>query len=68
MSVGSGGTEYPTDGADEGDGPGWDLDPEDESGAVVAAVGRQIKLWREAAELRPAELETAHAPPSRCVT
>ncbi|WP_328621657.1 helix-turn-helix domain-containing protein [Streptomyces sp. NBC_00354] len=29
----------------------WALDPEDESGAVVAAVGRQLKMWREAAGL-----------------
>ncbi|SBV03521.1 Helix-turn-helix domain-containing protein [Streptomyces sp. Ncost-T6T-1] len=29
---------------------------EDDSGAVIAAVGRQIKLWREAAGLRAAEL------------
>ncbi|WP_106977272.1 helix-turn-helix domain-containing protein [Streptomyces sp. NRRL S-244] len=29
----------------------WALDPEDESGAVVAAVGRQVKIWREAAGL-----------------
>lgn len=36
--------------------PGWELDPEDESGAaVVAAVGRQVKLWREARGLRAAE-------------
>ncbi|PZT72112.1 MULTISPECIES: helix-turn-helix domain-containing protein [unclassified Streptomyces] len=35
---------------------GWDVDPEDESGvAVVAAVGRQLKAWREAAGLRAAE-------------
>ncbi|MFI8260269.1 MULTISPECIES: helix-turn-helix domain-containing protein [unclassified Streptomyces] len=27
----------------------WALDPEDESGAVVAAVGRQLRIWREAA-------------------
>ncbi|MEU9118762.1 helix-turn-helix transcriptional regulator [Streptomyces sp. NPDC048506] len=40
------------DGADEA---GWDLDPDDESRAVVEAVGRQLKLWREAAGLRPAE-------------
>lgn len=32
---------------------------EDDSGAVIAAVGRQIKLWREAAGLRAAELGTA---------
>lgn len=38
------------------DEPGWDVEPEDDSGAVIAAVGRQIRLWREAAGLRPAEL------------
>ncbi|MCM2412308.1 helix-turn-helix transcriptional regulator [Streptomyces sp. RKAG290] len=38
------------------DGPEWDVEPEDESGAVIAAVGRQIRLWREAAGLRAAEL------------
>ncbi|WP_228993314.1 helix-turn-helix transcriptional regulator [Streptomyces sp. DH8] len=32
---------------------------EDDSGAVIAAVGRQIKLWREAAGLRAAELGAA---------
>ncbi|MFI6148855.1 helix-turn-helix domain-containing protein [Streptomyces sp. NPDC051109] len=37
-----------TEGADESS---WALDPEDESGAVVAAVGRQLKMWREAAGL-----------------
>lgn len=38
------------------DEPGWEVDPEDESGAaVVAAVGRQIKLWRETKGLRAAE-------------
>ncbi|MET9883808.1 helix-turn-helix transcriptional regulator [Streptomyces sp. NPDC006430] len=35
-----------TEGADESS---WALDPEDESGAVVAVVGRQLKMWREAA-------------------
>ncbi|MEV6563211.1 helix-turn-helix domain-containing protein [Streptomyces kronopolitis] len=40
------------DGADEA---GWDLDPEDESRAVVEAVGRQLKLWRQAKGMRPAE-------------
>ncbi|WP_371643368.1 helix-turn-helix domain-containing protein [Streptomyces sp. NBC_00597] len=34
------------EGADESS---WALDPEDESVAVVAAVGRQLKMWREAA-------------------
>ncbi|MFI2348848.1 helix-turn-helix domain-containing protein [Streptomyces sp. NPDC019443] len=33
----------------------WD----DESGAVLRAVGRQLKVWREAAGLRQAELGTA---------
>ncbi|MBI0380017.1 helix-turn-helix domain-containing protein [Streptomyces albiflaviniger] len=32
---------------------------EDDSGAVLRAVGRQIKLWREAAGLRQAELGAA---------
>lgn len=41
-------------GADE---PGEDVEwDDDDSGAVVAAVGRQIRLWREAAGLRAAEL------------
>ncbi|MEE4488761.1 helix-turn-helix domain-containing protein [Streptomyces sp. BE230] len=38
------------------DGSEWDVEPEDDSGAVIAAVGRQIRLWREAAGLRAAEL------------
>ncbi|MFE5629113.1 helix-turn-helix domain-containing protein [Streptomyces sp. NPDC056470] len=39
------------------DEPGWEVDPDDESGAaVVAAVGRQIRKWREAKGLRAAEL------------
>ncbi|MEV2251035.1 helix-turn-helix transcriptional regulator [Streptomyces sp. NPDC050147] len=44
-----------TDSTDE---PGWDVDPEDESGTVVA-VGRQIRLWREAAGLGAAEFGRA---------
>uniref|UniRef100_A0AAU2V8E5 Helix-turn-helix domain-containing protein n=1 Tax=Streptomyces sp. NBC_00003 TaxID=2903608 RepID=A0AAU2V8E5_9ACTN len=44
----------------EADEPGWEVDPDDESGAaVVAAVGRQLKVWREAAGLRAAELGAA---------
>ncbi|MEU2578559.1 helix-turn-helix domain-containing protein [Streptomyces anulatus] len=51
------GTESGNGGVDE---PGWDVDPDDESGAaVVAAVGRQIKTWREAAGLRAGELGSA---------
>ncbi|WP_329118192.1 helix-turn-helix domain-containing protein [Streptomyces sp. NBC_01465] len=42
------------------DEPGWEVDPDDESGAaVVAAVGRQLKLWREAAGMRAAEFGAA---------
>ncbi|MCF3177056.1 helix-turn-helix domain-containing protein [Streptomyces sioyaensis] len=44
------------DGADEA---GWDVDPEDETQAVVEAVGRQLKLWRKAAGLRPADFGAA---------
>lgn len=36
-----------------------DIDPADDSSAVMAAVGRQIKLWREAAGMRAAELGAA---------
>ncbi|MFI8814366.1 MULTISPECIES: helix-turn-helix domain-containing protein [unclassified Streptomyces] len=57
MSVVGDGTEHGNGGADE---PGWDVDPDDESGvAVVAAVGRQIKAWREAAGMRACELGAA---------
>ncbi|MFD7335233.1 helix-turn-helix domain-containing protein [Streptomyces violascens] len=52
------GSENPRGG--EADEPGWEVDPDDESGAaVVAAVGRQLKVWREAAGLRAAELGAA---------
>ncbi|THA69174.1 XRE family transcriptional regulator [Streptomyces sp. A0958] len=34
----------------------WGPEPEDDSQAVVAAVGRQIRIWREAAGLRAAQL------------
>ncbi|MFJ3123528.1 helix-turn-helix domain-containing protein [Streptomyces sp. NPDC086993] len=57
MSVDETGTEHGDAGADE---PGWDVDPDDESGAaVVAAVGRQLKAWREAAGLRAGEFGAA---------
>jgi len=57
MSVDEIGAHWQPDaGADE---PGWDVDPDDESGvAVVAAVGRQIRAWREAAGLTAAEFGT----------
>ncbi|MEU6298198.1 helix-turn-helix domain-containing protein [Streptomyces erythrochromogenes] len=46
-----------SDGTEE---PGWDVDPEDEQGAaVVAALGRQLRAWREAADLRPADFGAA---------
>ncbi|MBT2469410.1 helix-turn-helix domain-containing protein [Streptomyces sp. ISL-66] len=46
-----------SDGTEE---PGWDVDPEDEQGAaVVAALGRQLKAWREAAGMRAAEFGAA---------
>ncbi len=44
-------------GADE---PGWEVDPDDEWGvAVIATVGRQLKLRREAVGMRAAEFGTA---------
>lgn len=52
MSVDAEGTET--------DEPGWEVDPDDESGAaVVATVGRQLRLRREAAGLRAAEFAQA---------
>ncbi|MBT1098611.1 helix-turn-helix transcriptional regulator [Streptomyces sp. Tu10] len=57
MSVVGDGTERGDGGADE---PGWEVDPDDESGvAVVTAVGRQIKAWREAAGMRAGEFGAA---------
>ncbi|MBK6033585.1 transcriptional regulator, partial [Streptomyces sp. MBT59] len=54
MSMVDDGTGRGNEAVDE---PGWEVDPDDESGAaVVAAVGRQIKTWREAAGLRAGEL------------
>ncbi|MGV9990459.1 helix-turn-helix domain-containing protein [Streptomyces sp. NPDC003374] len=44
----------------EADEPGWEVDPDDDWGiAVVATVGRQLKLRREAAGLRAAEFGLA---------
>ncbi|WP_030568753.1 helix-turn-helix domain-containing protein [Streptomyces aureocirculatus] len=45
-------SERADDTAGEMDEPGWDVDPEDEIASVVEALGRQQKLWREAAGLR----------------
>ncbi|MEW2137196.1 helix-turn-helix transcriptional regulator [Streptomyces sp. NPDC005409] len=50
MSVDSDGTED----------AGWDVDPEDEQGvAVLAALGRQLRAWREEAGIRAADFGTA---------
>jgi transcriptional regulator with XRE-family HTH domain len=44
----------------EADEPGWEVDPEDEWGvAVVATVGRQLKLRREAVGMRAGEFGKA---------
>ncbi|MFD8153927.1 helix-turn-helix domain-containing protein [Streptomyces sp. NPDC059720] len=44
----------------EGDEPGWEVDPDDEWGiAVIATVGRQLKLRREGVGMRAAEFGTA---------
>lgn len=53
---GGGRRDCATDGAD---GSRWDAGLEDDSGAVMRAVGRQLKLWREAAGLTQSELGTA---------
>ncbi|MFD8980448.1 helix-turn-helix domain-containing protein [Streptomyces sp. NPDC059564] len=50
MSVDSDGTED----------AGWEIDPEDEQGAaVLAALSRQLKAWREAAGMRVADFGMA---------
>lgn len=44
----------------EEDEPGWEVDPDDEWGvAVIATVGRQLKLWREAVGMRAADFGKA---------
>ncbi|WP_405830061.1 helix-turn-helix domain-containing protein [Streptomyces sp. NBC_01176] len=44
----------------EADEPGWEVDPDDDWGvAVVATVGRQLKLRREAVGMRAAEFGRA---------
>ncbi|MFB7597548.1 helix-turn-helix domain-containing protein [Streptomyces sp. NPDC056160] len=51
----------PVDGAvEETDEPGWEVDPDDDWAlAVVATVGRQLRLRREAAGLRAGEFAVA---------
>ncbi|MEU7182816.1 MULTISPECIES: helix-turn-helix domain-containing protein [Streptomyces] len=56
MSVDDGGTGKVADGVDE---PGQGPDLDDEGEAVLKSVGRQLKLWREGAGLRAAELGEA---------
>lgn len=41
------------------DEPGWDVGPDDEIASVVEIVGRQVKLWREAAGMRAVDLGRA---------
>jgi transcriptional regulator with XRE-family HTH domain len=48
--------QHTTDGAD---GASWDSGTEDDSGALMKAVGRQVKMWREAAHFRQSELGAA---------
>ncbi|MEU7007610.1 helix-turn-helix transcriptional regulator [Streptomyces sp. NPDC046332] len=44
----------------EADEPGWEVDPDDDWGvAVVATVGRQLRLWREAAGMRAVDFGVA---------
>lgn len=44
----------------EADEPGWEVDPDDDWGvAVVATVGRQLRLRREAVGMRAAEFGEA---------
>jgi transcriptional regulator with XRE-family HTH domain len=44
----------------EADEPGWEVDPDDDWGvAVVATVGRQLKLRREAVGMRAADFGVA---------
>ncbi|MFG2885616.1 helix-turn-helix domain-containing protein [Streptomyces sp. NPDC048297] len=44
----------------ESDEPGWEVDPDDDWGvAVIATVGRQLRLRREAAGMRVAEFAVA---------
>ncbi|MFE4594569.1 helix-turn-helix domain-containing protein [Streptomyces laurentii] len=51
------GTEDPADETNTADEAGWEVEPGDESGAaVVAAVGRQIRFWREKRGMRAADL------------
>lgn len=50
------GGHHTTDGADDNT---WDTNLDNESASVMKAVGRQLKLWREDAGLKQAELGAA---------
>lgn len=42
------------------EGDGWEVEPGDEEGAaVMALIGRQLRAWREAADLKASELGAA---------
>ncbi len=56
MDGGTNPREHTTDGADL---PQWETGMEDESSGVMKLVGRQIKVWREAAGLTQAEFGSA---------
>ncbi|MEV8549668.1 helix-turn-helix transcriptional regulator [Streptomyces glaucescens] len=50
----------PGSGDGDADEPGWEVEPDDEWGlAVVATVGRQLRLRREAVGMRAADFATA---------
>ncbi|WAL97311.1 helix-turn-helix domain-containing protein [Streptomyces sp. Je 1-369] len=52
--------ERSTEGDREPEEPGWEVDPEDEHGAaIVAFIGRQLRVRREAAGMRAAEFAAA---------
>ncbi|MER6069771.1 helix-turn-helix transcriptional regulator [Streptomyces sp. NPDC001817] len=44
----------------EADAPGWEVDPDDEWGvAVIAAVGRRLRLRREAVGMKAGDFAEA---------
>ncbi|WP_371678091.1 helix-turn-helix domain-containing protein [Streptomyces sp. NBC_01276] len=56
MSVDGDGAEAEAEAEDAS----WEVDPDDEQGiAVLAALGRQLKVWREEAGMRAADFGTA---------
>ncbi|RDG36056.1 helix-turn-helix domain-containing protein [Streptomyces corynorhini] len=59
MSVDSGGTGTEGGAAEGADEPGWEPDADNDSVGVIAAVGRQIKLWRMSGGFSQAEFGVA---------